>query len=127
MGFRFTGGDVVEVLEDLTRRRGFPRTIRVDNGPEFLSKSMGLWAYLTGVKLDFSRPGKPTDNALIESFNGKFRQECLNQSRFLSLADAEKKIEAWRQDYNGKRAHSALGSLAPREFAVSSGQACLAR
>ena len=74
------------------------------------------WAYLNGVELDFSRPGKPTDNAFIESFNGRFRQECLNENWFLSLEDAEEKVESWRRYYNGERPHSALGNLSPREF-----------
>ena len=90
---RFRGDDVVKVLETVTADRGLPRTIRVDNGPEFISKSLDWWAYFNGVKLDFSRPGKPTDNAFIESFNGKFRQECLNQHWFLSLAEAQAEIE----------------------------------
>ena len=78
---------------------------------------MDLWAYLNKVKLDFSRPGKPTDNAFIESFNGKFRFECLNENWFLSLADARDKIEQWRNDYNRHRPHSSLGDLTPMEFA----------
>ena len=78
---------------------------------------MDQWAYANGVQLDFSRPGKPTDNALIESFNGRLRAECLNENWFLSLEDAEEKISSWRRDYNEQRPHSALGNLAPREFA----------
>jgi putative transposase len=80
---------------------------------------MDLWAYLNKVKLDFSRPGKPTDNAFIESFNGKFRTECLNENWFLSLADAPDKIDQWRDDYNRHRPHSSLGDLSPVEFAES--------
>jgi len=114
---RFRGDDVVKVLETVTAERGAPRTIRVDNGPEFISKSLDWWAYFNRVKLDFSRPGKPTDNAFIESFNGKFRQECLNQHWFLSLDDAQEVIEAWRQDYNQHRPHSALEDRTPVEFA----------
>jgi len=113
------GDDVVDVLEEIIAQRGKPQRIQVDNGSEFTSKSMDLWAYLNKVKLDFSRPGKPTDNALIESFNGKFRAECLNENWFLSLADARGKIEQWRQDYNRHRPHSSLGDLAPMEFAES--------
>ena len=124
---RFTGDGVVSVLEELADGRGLPEKIQVDNGPEFASKSLDLWAYLNGVQLDFSRPGKPTDNAVIESFNGKFREECLNQNWFLSLEEAKYKIELWRREYNEVRPHSALGSLAPSEFAVSSGQVYLAR
>jgi putative transposase len=91
--------------------------IRVDNGPEFISKSLDLWAYWNGVKLDFSRPGKPTDNAFIESFNGKFRQECLNQNWFLSLDDVQERVDAWRRDYNEERPQSSLGQRSPTEFA----------
>ena len=112
------GQGVVEVLHLLMEERRLPRTIRVDHGPEFTSKRLDQWAYLNGVALDFSRPGKPTDNAFIESFNGRFRQECLNENWFLSLEDAEDKVESWRRHYNGERPHSALGNLAPREFAV---------
>ena len=81
----------------LMEQRRLPRTIRVDNGPEFTSKRLDQWAYLNGVALDFSRPGKPTDNAFIEAFNGRFRQECLNENWFLSLEDAEEKVESWRE------------------------------
>jgi putative transposase len=120
-GQRLTADHVVEVLEEVTKRRGQPKTIRVDNGPEFISKSLDLWAYWNGVELDFSRPGKPTDNAYIESFNGKFREECLNQHWFLSLEDAQDKIDAWMRDFNETRPHSALGNRTPREFAIFSG------
>jgi putative transposase len=120
-GQRLTGDDVVQTLEGVVRERGKPNTIRVDNGPEFVSKSLDLWAYWNGVQLDFSRPGKPTDNAFIESFNGKFREECLNQHWFISLDDAQETIEAWREDYNGHRPHSALGNRSPEEFANFSG------
>ena len=109
---------VVEVLQRLMARRRLPRTIRVDNGPEFTSKRLDQWAYLNGVELDFSRSGKPTDKAFIEAFNGRFRQECLNENWFLSLADAEEKVETWRRHYNGERPHSALGTLSPRQFAA---------
>ncbi len=112
------GQDVVEVLHRLMLQHRLPRTIRVDHGPEFTSKRLDQWAYLNGVELDFSRPGKPTDNAFIESFNGRFRQECLNENWFLSLEDAEEKVQSWRTYYNGERPHSALGNLAPREFAA---------
>ena len=114
------GDDVVDVLEEVVAHRGKPACIQVDNGSEFTSRSMDLWAYLNKVKLDFSRPGKPTDNAFIESFNGKFRAECLNENWFLSLADARDKIEQWRVDYNQHRPHSSLGDLTPVEFAESS-------
>jgi putative transposase len=119
IGQRLTGDDVVKVLEQVTATRGAPETIRVDNGPEFISRSLDLWAYWNGVKLDFSRPGKPTDNAFIESFNGKLRQECLNQHWFLSLEDAQEKMASWRGEYNRERPHSALGNRTPSEFAAS--------
>ena len=110
------GQGVVEVLHRLMKQHRMPKTIRVDNGPEFTSKRLDQWAYLNGVELDFSRPGKPTDNAFIEAFNGRFRQECLNENWFLSLEDAVDKVESWRRHYNGERPHSALGNLSPREF-----------
>ena len=113
------GHRVVAVLQRVTAQRGLPRSIRVDNGPEFTSKHLDQWAYLNGVELDFIRPGKPTENALIESFNGRLRQECLNENWFLSLKDARDKIEAWRQDYNHDRPHGALKGLAPTQFARS--------
>ena len=114
---QYTGYDVVRTLEWATKRYGVPRTIRVDNGPEFVSKELDLWAYANDVILDFSRPGKPTDNAFSESFNARVRQECLNQHWFLSLADARSKINRWRDDYNQKRPHSMLGYLTPAEYA----------
>lgn len=114
---RYTGDDVAAILDRVARGRGQPRAIRVDNGPEFTSRSLDQWAYARGVELDFIRPGKPTDNATIESFNGKLRTECLNQNWFLSLTDAQEKLDAWRLDYNRLRPHSALGNLAPDEFA----------
>jgi putative transposase len=116
-GQRLNGDDVVVAWEKVVTLRGTPKSIRVDNGPEFVSKSLDWWAYFNGVELDFSRPGKPTDNAFIESFNGRLRAECLNENWFLSLEDAQEKIEAWRTDYNERRPHSALGNLAPKEFA----------
>lgn len=117
VGKRLTGDHVVETLQEVTRRRGTPKAIRVDNGPEFISKSLDWWAYFNGVKLDFSRPGKPTDNAYIESFNGRLRQECLNEHWFLSLEDAQQRMDIWRKDYNEQRPHSALGQRTPKEFA----------
>ena len=94
----------------------------MDNGPEFTCRRLDQWAYLNGVELDFSRPGKPMDNGLIEAFNGRLRQECLNESWFLSLEDARDKVEAWRQEYNQERPHSALGNMAPLEYAQSAGR-----
>ena len=89
------------------------------------SRRSDLWAYLHGIELDFSRPGKPTDNAFAESFNGKFRTECLNVYWFLSLDDARSKCEAWRTEYNEERPHSAIGNQTPVAWALASGQACL--
>ncbi len=116
-GQRLTGDDVVRVFERVTSQRGKPQSIRVDNGPEFVSQSLDLWASFNGVKLDFSRPGKPTDNAVIESFNGRLRDECLKQHWFLSLDEARAVTEAWREDYNRVRPHGALGNRTPSEFA----------
>jgi putative transposase len=112
----YRGSDVVETLERGAAEFGYPRTIRVDNGPEFASRELDLWAYMKGVTLDFSRPGKPTDNAFIESFNGKFRAECLNANWFLSLDEARAKCEGWRRDYNEVRPHSAIGNRTPIEL-----------
>jgi putative transposase len=103
------GEHVVAVLDGLRFLRGVPKTIRVDNGPEFISKALDRWAYENGVTLDFSRPGKPTDNAFVESFNGRFRAECLDTHWFLSLSDAREKISAWRQEYNQRRPHTSPG------------------
>ena len=109
---------VLTIVDNFTRESlARPRRIQVDNGSEFTSKVMDQWAYFNQVELDFSRRGKPTDNAFIESFNGKLRSECLNSNWFLSLVDAQGKIEAWRQDYNHSRPHSSLGNLTPQEFA----------
>jgi putative transposase len=116
------GEQVVAVLARLTLARGAPATIKVDNGPEFISKVLDRWAYEHGVTLDFSRPGKPTDNALVESFNGRLRDECLNANWFLSLTDARSKIETWRRQYNESRPHTALGWLTPQEFALAAAQ-----
>ncbi len=118
--FGFKGERVAKVLGRLVARRGVPRSIRCDNGPEFVSRVLDQWAHWNKVELDFSRPGKPTDNAFIEAFNSRFRQECLDATWFLSLADAREKIEAWRRVYNEHRPHSALGNMSPEEFASSS-------
>ncbi len=108
---------VVRVLERLRERRGTPTAIQVDNGTEFTSRVVDQWAHQHGVALHFIERGKPTQNAFIESFNGKFRDECLNQNWFTDLADARRIIEAWRVDYNTVRPHSALGYQTPVEFA----------
>jgi putative transposase len=117
---RIRGIDVVTIMEQVTKLHGLPKRIQVDNGPEFISKDLDRWAYWNHVELDFSRPGKPTDNALIEAFNSRFRQECLNEHWFMSLPDAQEKIEAWRHDYNHDRPHSSLGYRSPSEFADQS-------
>lgn len=111
------GKDVVAALNNLKYARAVPNRIFLDNGPEFISKDLDLWAYKNGVVLDFSRPGKPQDNAMAESFNGSFRDECLNVNWFLSLADAKQKIEEWKIDYNEWRPHSSLDNRAPGDFA----------
>jgi putative transposase len=115
-GISLTGRHVVAVLERIGAMTGFPASITVDHGTEFMSKALEAWAFYRGVQLDFTRPGKPTDNSHIESFNGRLRDECLNVHQFLSLADAQAKIEAWRQDYSQRRPHSSLGHLTPNEF-----------
>jgi putative transposase len=117
VGQSITGEQVVMVMNRLSAVRGAPKRIRVDNGPEFVSRALDQWAYLHQVTLDFSRPGKPTDNALVESFNGRLRDECLNTNWFLSLDDAKRKIEAWRQHYNESRPHTSLGFVPPSVFA----------
>lgn len=109
---------VVRVLEEVARPRGYPQAIRVDNGPEFISRVVDQWAFEHGVELHFITPGKPTENAFIESFNGKFRDECLNENWFLTLPEAREKIERWRRDYNQVRPHSSLGYQTPEEFAA---------
>jgi putative transposase len=110
------GHRVAQILDELGGGRGLPETIVCDNGPEFTSASLDWWANERGVKLAFIRPGKPVENAFIESFNGKFRDECLNENWFVSLDDAKEKIEAWRKDYNRNRPHSSLGNKTPYEF-----------
>lgn len=116
-GRSITGEMVAGVLDGIKAKRRLPKRIKVDNGPEFISRALDGWAYFNQVKLDYSRPGKPTDNAYIESFNGSFRDECLNANWFMSLNDAADKIERWRMDYNEWRPHSALGYLTPTEYA----------
>jgi putative transposase len=105
--------DVVEALRQAVARCGGPRVIRVDQGCQFTSKELDLWAYAAGVALDFSRRGKPTDNAHAEAFNARLRAECLSQHWFLDLDDARAKVEAWRVDYNEVRPHGAIGGRPP--------------
>ena len=111
--FSYRAEDVVLTLEKICKVTGYPQTIRVDQGSEFISRDLDLWANSHDVVLDFSRPGKPTDNAFIESFNGKFRAECLNAHWFMSLDDARRKMEGWLKDYNEVRPHSAIGNKTP--------------
>jgi len=118
----FKGTDVAQVLTRIVRERGKPRFIRCDNGPEFVSKALDQWAYWNKVELDFSRPGKPTDNAFIESFNGRVRQELLNASWFESLEASREMTVAWRAEYNAHRPHRALGNLSPDEYARTQSQ-----
>ena len=112
-----TGTKVAQALSEIVAERGAPVSITVDNGTEFQSKAMDVWAYQHGVQLDFIRPGRPTENGYIESFNGRLRDECLNVQVFFTVADARDKLEQWRLDYNRVRPHSALGDSAPQEFA----------
>jgi putative transposase len=111
-----SGRRVVEVLERAAAQHGLPKIVCVDNGPEFTSRALDQWAHHRGVKLQFSRPGKPTDNAMIETFNAKVRAECLNLHWFSSLQEAKMQVEAWRQDYNEHRPHSSLNNQTPAEF-----------
>jgi len=114
-----SGARVARVLDRLIAERGAqPDEIVLDNGPELTSKALDQWAYENGVRLHFIDPGKPQQNGFIESFNGRFRDECLNEHWFLSLADARTTVEEWRIDYNQNRPHSSLGNLTPEEFRV---------
>ena len=110
------GQRVVRVLERLRLQGRLPQRLRTDNGPEFTGKALDAWAQEHSVQLEFIRPGKPMDNGHIESFNGRLRDECLNQNTFLSLADARNTVERWRQDYNRQRPHSSLNWMTPEEF-----------
>jgi putative transposase len=115
--FRLTGDSVVSVLQQAFVEGRKPLSITVDHGTEFTSKALDSWAWNNAVALDFTRPGKPTDNALCESFNGRLRDECLNVNEFVSIAHAKQVIEAWRKDYNEHRPHGSLGNLTPDEYA----------
>jgi putative transposase len=108
--------DVTKVLDRAIARRSTPQAIALDNGTEFTCNHFDLWAYARGVRLDFSRPGRPGDNCFIEAFNGRLRDECLNVHWFSGLDDARRKIEDWRRDYNETRPHSSLGDLAPATY-----------
>jgi putative transposase len=114
------GGRVVRVLEELKNRRGLPLKIRSDNGPEFVSRAVDQWAYEQGLHWHTIQPGRPMENGYVESFNGRFRDECLNENWFIHLADAREKIAQWKQDYNEMRPHSSLQYRTPVEFAAQS-------
>lgn len=118
VGVSLSGQRVTRVLDYLAWARELPQEIVVDNGPEFTSLAMDQWAHQNKVSLDFIQPGKPTQNAFIESFNGKFRDECLNEHWFINLSDAKEKIEKWRCEYNTFRPHSSLGGMPPSLFAA---------
>ena len=113
------GRRVAAVLDRLADLRGLPLSITVDHGPEFEGRVLDAWAYEHGVRLNFIRPGKPVENAYIESFNGRFRDECLNEHWFLTMAHARRVIEHWRIEYNTERPHSSLGDLTPEQFAMN--------
>jgi putative transposase len=117
--FSLPGARVVAMLDDVARDRGYPDILVVDNGPEFRGRELDRWAYRSGVKLFFIDPGKPMQNASIESFNGRFREECLDPSWFTSLAEARRVIEAWRVDYNLHRPHTSLRMATPAAFAAA--------
>ena len=119
MEVSLTGERVTRVLERLGNARGGPPVIHSDHGPEFTSRVMAHWAYEPGVRLPFLEPGKPIQNAYLESFNARRREECFNEHVFLSIEDARTKIERWRVTYHRERPHSALGNLTPEEFAAT--------
>lgn len=117
------GARVVRVLDRLAALRGLPSVVVCDNGPKFAGKVLDAWAYKVGLKIHFIRPGKSVENCYVESFNGKFRDECLNDHWFLDLEDARTKIQSWRDDYNEVRPHSSLGDLTPKEYSSTLGLA----
>ncbi|MCW0342281.1 hypothetical protein NB703_000374 [Pantoea ananatis] len=116
--FGISGVQVTHILDSIALFRGYPATIRTDRGPEFTCRALDQWAFEHGVELCLIQPGKPTQNGFIESFNGRFRDECLNEHGFSDIVHAGKVINEWRQDYNECRPHSALNYLTPSEFAA---------
>jgi len=112
----FSGKRVTRILDELAATRGYPEVLRLDNGPEFTSAALHCWARQNHVRLHFIDPGKPTQNAFIERFNGTFRDECLNAHWFIDLADARREIEAWRHACNKARPHSSLGRIPPAVY-----------
>jgi putative transposase len=115
-GAAYQGEDVVREVEGTNLLRGAPCLINADNGPEFISKELDKWAYENKMTLDFSRVGKPIDNAYIKSFNGSYKDECFNKNFFLSLEATREKIEEWRREYNEWRPHSSLDNLTPSQY-----------
>jgi putative transposase len=116
VGHALTSAEVIRCLSRLKITRGLPDFIQVDNGAEFSGNEMDRWAHENNVKLQFIRPGKPVENAYIESFNGRLRDECLNTNQFYSVEDANEIIQTWRDDYNNWRPHSSLGNKTPIEY-----------
>jgi putative transposase len=127
VGFGLQASDVIRTLSRLKITRGLPEVILTDNGSEFSGNEMDRWAHENGVELSFIRPGKPVENAYIESFNGRIRDECLNANAFYTLEEAQQGIEAWREDYNNWRPHSGLGNLTPREYVEREGSLFIAQ
>ena len=121
------GTRVAATLDRLAELRGLPQSITVDHGPEFEGQVLDAWAYAQGVRLAFIRPGKPVENAYIESFNGRLRDECLNEHWFMNMAHARSVIERWRLEYNTERPHSALGYLTPAQYAAATQEALCRR
>ena len=115
-GFSLTAQIVTAQLEEIIAERGVPVALTQDNGTEFTSRHYDAWAFSAGIQLDFIRPGRPVENCYIESFNGKLRDECLSQSWFLSLSEAQEQLDAFRKDYNETRPHSSLGNLPPAVY-----------
>ena len=118
-GFSLSGESVAEILDHVARHRPLPKAITVDHGTEFTSRALDDWAWRRGVQLDFIRPGKPVENGLCESFNGRLRDECLNVTEFTSLDHARAVLAAWQDDYNHRRPHGSLGHLTPSEYALN--------
>lgn len=116
--FALSGQSVVDAMNQIALTRSLPYAITVDHGTEFTSKVLDAWCYLRGVKLDFIRPGKPTENGFIESFNGRLRDECLNVNEFATLDEVRAVLRSWQHDYNHHRPHGSLGRLTPSEFAL---------
>ena len=117
VGRSLTGKSVVRVLDAIAADRGYPEVAVSDDGPKFCCRTVDEWAHLHGVRLQFIRPGKPVDNAFIESFNGKCRDECLNENLFVTIEHARSTLAHWRVDYNHARPHSSLGNLTPEAYA----------